>query len=132
MSSPVGNPQQSNYKPQSRRASRTAINLATHQAGESLKNEAILVRSLGMNYYHIPVEWENPQLSNFVAFEQVIDEVSTSKTFIHCAANFRLTAFYSLYAMKNLNWTESQAQHQLGINKPRQIKWGDQTLGLFF
>jgi hypothetical protein len=28
---------------------------------------------------------------------------------LHCAANFRVTAFYSLYALKHLGWTEDQA-----------------------
>ncbi len=28
---------------------------------------------------------------------------------IHCAANFRVTAFYSLYAQKHLGWSPAQA-----------------------
>jgi hypothetical protein len=28
---------------------------------------------------------------------------------IHCAANFRVTAFYGLWAMQALGWTEAQA-----------------------
>jgi len=86
------------------------INLATYQSGHSLVDEAGLVRSLGMTYYHIPVEWQNPQLSDFTAFEQVMGQVVASKTLIHCAANFRVTAFYGLYAMKTLGWTEAQAE----------------------
>ena len=63
-----------------------------------------------MAYYHIPVEWENPQLSDFTAFEQVIEKAGSTKMLIHCAANFRVTAFYGLYAMKHLGWTEAQAE----------------------
>ena len=87
----------------------TVINLATVDPRYSLKDEAGLVRSLGMNYFHIPVAWENPQKSDFEAFEQALKTAENDKTLIHCAANYRVTAFFSLYAMKHLGWSEEQA-----------------------
>jgi hypothetical protein len=39
-----------------------------------------------------------------------MQEHSGDKQLIHCAANFRVTAFYALYAMKHLGWTEAQAE----------------------
>jgi protein tyrosine phosphatase (PTP) superfamily phosphohydrolase (DUF442 family) len=87
----------------------TIINLATPSPRYSLDDEAGLVRSLGMTYHHIPVEWENPQESDFAAFEVAMHEHSGDKLLIHCAANFRVTAFYSLYGMKHLGWTDAQA-----------------------
>ena len=88
---------------------KTVINLATFNPQRSLENESGLVQSLGMAYYHIPVEWEQPSESDFEAFEKVISQLGGSKTLIHCAANFRVTAFYSLYALKHLGWSENQA-----------------------
>ena len=85
------------------------VNLSTGDAHFSLDAEAGLVRSLGMTYHHIPVAWENPQESDFAAFEAVMQASPADKLLIHCAANFRVTAFYSLYAMKHLGWTEAQA-----------------------
>ena len=85
------------------------INLATLDPGKALPDEAGLVRSLGMAYFHIPVVWSNPQLSDFAAFESVMTQLPAGKTLIHCAANFRVTAFYSLYAQKHLGWTEERA-----------------------
>ncbi|CAG0933492.1 hypothetical protein TFLX_03075 [Thermoflexales bacterium] len=87
----------------------TIINLAPINPGRSLADEAGLVHSLGMTYHHIPVEWENPQESDFAAFEAVLQEQPAGKILIHCAANFRVTAFYSLYALKHLGWTAAQA-----------------------
>ena len=52
----------------------TVINLATINPDRSLDDEAGLVRSLGMTYHHIPVAWENPQESDFAAFEAVMQE----------------------------------------------------------
>ena len=88
----------------------TVINLATFLPGESLEDEAGLVRSLGMAYYAIPVEWSSPQHSDFAAFEQVIQMLPAGKTLLHCAANFRVTAFYSLYALKHLGWSQAQVE----------------------
>jgi len=87
----------------------TVVNLATGDAGFSLDDEAGLARTLGMAYHHIPVAWENPQESDFAAFEAVLQASPADKMLIHCAANFRVTAFYSLYALKHLGWTEAQA-----------------------
>ena len=104
-----GQPTQEQLRSAATEGFSTVINLATGSAHFSLDDEADLVRSLGMAYHHIPVEWENPQESDFAAFEAALQEHPEDKTLIHCAANFRVTAFYSLYALKHLGWTEAQA-----------------------
>jgi uncharacterized protein (TIGR01244 family) len=86
----------------------TVINLAT--TSRALPDEAGVVQQLGMTYHHIPVDWENPKTSDFRAFETVMQAVGDEKTLVHCAANFRVTAFYSLYAQKHLGWSGAQAE----------------------
>jgi protein tyrosine phosphatase (PTP) superfamily phosphohydrolase (DUF442 family) len=88
----------------------TVINLATYDPRRSLEDEAGLVRSLGMAYHHIPVDWEHPKPGDFAAFERVMSQLPAGKVLIHCAANFRVTAFYSLYAQKHLGWSSAQAE----------------------
>ena len=88
---------------------RAVVNLAPSNEGAALADEAGLVQSLGMGYHHIPVAWGNPQDSDFAAFEQVMLSLPEGKTLIHCAANFRVTAFFSLYARKHLGWSADQA-----------------------
>jgi protein tyrosine phosphatase (PTP) superfamily phosphohydrolase (DUF442 family) len=87
----------------------TVINLAPVEPPYSLADEAGLVRSTRMAYHHIPVDWENPKAQDFEAFEETMAQVPEGKTLIHCIANFRVTAFYSLYAQKHLRWSEAQA-----------------------
>lgn len=87
----------------------TVINLATMEPPHSLEGEAELVRTLGMDYYHIPVEWDDPKASDFETFARTMGQLPPGKTLIHCAANFRVTAFYALYALKHLGWSEEQA-----------------------
>lgn len=86
------------------------INLATERSTNALPAEGDLVRSLGMAYIHIPVEWDNPTAEDFAAFEQAMRQLSTARVLLHCAANFRATAFYALYAQKHLGWSETQAE----------------------
>jgi len=105
-----GQPTEAQIKSAAAEGFKVVINLATLNPQYSLPDEAGLVRSLGMTYYHIPVEWNNPQESDFDAFEQAFKQASNDKMLVHCAANFRATAFYSLYAMKYLGWSEAQAE----------------------
>lgn len=84
------------------------INLATDNPRYSLPDEAGLVRSLGLTYFHIPVAWENPQLADFAAFERVMAERPAGRLLLHCAANYRATAFYGLYAQKHFGWSAAQ------------------------
>ncbi|MCS7059768.1 MAG: protein tyrosine phosphatase family protein [Anaerolineae bacterium] len=88
----------------------TVINLATERSANALPEEGHLVRSLGMAYIHIPVEWDNPTPEDFTAFEQAMQRSGAGKVLLHCAANFRATAFYALYALKWLGWSEEQAE----------------------
>lgn len=104
-----GQPNEEQLKSAASEGFKTVINLATINPRHSLPDEEGLVRSLGMNYHHIPVEWENPKESDYETFEKVFNQASKGKTLVHCAANFRVTAFYPLYAMKNLGWSEVQA-----------------------
>jgi uncharacterized protein (TIGR01244 family) len=104
-----GQPTEGQIKSAAADGFKVVINLATFHPQHSLPDEAGLVRSLGMAYYHIPVEWTDPQESDFDTFEQVFKQATNEKTLLHCAANFRATAFYSLYAMKHLEWSEEQA-----------------------
>jgi uncharacterized protein (TIGR01244 family) len=87
----------------------TIINLATIDPDRSLADEGGLVRSLGLTYHHFPVKWDDPQAADFAAFEAVLQASANETILIHCMANFRVTAFYGLYALKHLGWTAAQA-----------------------
>ena len=88
----------------------TVINLVPFNPERSLPDEGELVQSFGMTYHYIPVDWANPTEQDFGTFESAMQAQPGGKTLIHCAANFRVTAFYSLYATKHLGWSEEQAE----------------------
>ncbi len=86
------------------------VNLATEDPRYSLKNEGGLVQSLGMAYHHIPVDWSRPRKEDLDEFEDLMKELEGQTVLIHCAANYRVTAFYALYGMRALGWPREQAQ----------------------
>lgn len=87
------------------------MNLAPHSSENALPDEAGLVRELGMTYHHLPVDFSDPTESDFAAFEDVMAGLRPDgRTLVHCAANFRVSAFYGLYAMKHLGWSAERAE----------------------
>ncbi|MBP6787982.1 MAG: protein tyrosine phosphatase family protein [Candidatus Promineofilum sp.] len=86
------------------------INLAPVNPPYTPADEAGLARELGLTYIYIPVAWNNPTDADFAAFEQAMSATAGRRTLIHCAANFRVTAFYTLYAHKHLGWSAAQAE----------------------
>ena len=87
----------------------TVINLAAVEPGYAVAGEESILRSQGIAYHHIPVDWNAPVESDFEAFERLLVDLPKGKTLIHCVANYRVTAFYGLYAQKHLGWTAAQA-----------------------
>ena len=104
-----GQPTEEQLREAAREGFTVVINIADFGERNALPDEAGLVRSLGMAYHHIPVAWKNPTAEDFEAFEHLLASLAGEKVLLHCAANFRVTAFYALYAMKRLGWTEERA-----------------------
>jgi len=104
-----GQPSEAQLQAAAAEGVRTVINLATVNPRYSLEDEAGSVKGLGMTYVHIPVAWESPQREDFAAFEAAMQAAEKEKTLIHCAANYRVTAFVSLYGMKHWGWSGEEA-----------------------
>jgi len=85
------------------------VNLAPFDPERDLKDEEVLVKSLGLKYINIPVEWESPTLQNLEDFFKVMDENKNNKLFVHCRANYRATGFITLYRIRRLGWDREQA-----------------------
>ena len=86
------------------------INLATFDPRYSLTDEEETCNSLGMSYVNIPVDWASPTVEDYQAFKVAMIKAADQKILIHCAANYRVTAFYSVYAKQFLSWSDEQGQ----------------------
>ncbi len=86
------------------------INLAPHDAGNNaLSDEPGLMRSLELDYHHIPIPFDDPQHAHYEAFCEAMEHVGDRKVLVHCAANFRVSAMVSSYAVKHLDWSLDEA-----------------------
>jgi uncharacterized protein (TIGR01244 family) len=85
------------------------IDLLPESHERAVSDEARIVRSQGLDYVHIPVDFEAPTHDDLEAFVAAMD-VRTDRTLhVHCAANYRVSAFYSLYALRRGLCTEAEA-----------------------
>ncbi len=73
------------------------INLAVNTTSNALENEDKIVSSLNMTYIHIPVDFENPKISDLKLFLNILQALGANKVWIHCAKNYRVSAFMYVY-----------------------------------
>jgi protein tyrosine phosphatase (PTP) superfamily phosphohydrolase (DUF442 family) len=100
------------------------INLALKDSPNAIADEAKIANDLGLEYIHLPVEWDAPTLGDFQLFVNVLDTRLEQKIFIHCVANKRVSAFIYLYRIQR-GVSESIARQDLAkIWTPNRV-WQD-------
>lgn len=100
----------------------TVINLGLLDPRYCLADEAGLVRSLGMTYHHIPVDFQVPEWKDFRQFLELMDKSEGRKVFVHCARNYRVSCFIALYGQARLGWSLDQARAHIGrVWEPNEI-----------
>ena len=89
------------------------VNLALPTASNALPGEAEMVTGQGMTFVHIPVPWEKPEPRHLQQFFGVMDAFAGRKVWVHCAKNFRVSAFVYLYRRLRLGEGHEAALHPL-------------------
>ncbi len=69
------------------------INLAMPDSSSAIENEGFIVTSLGMAYFHIPVPFDAPEKKHLILFLKLLTAVEDTKVWVHCAKNYRVSAF---------------------------------------
>jgi uncharacterized protein (TIGR01244 family) len=85
------------------------INLLPDTHERAVPDEARIVREQGLDYVYIPVDFEAPTPADLEAFVDAMDARTGRKVHVHCAANYRVSAFYSLYALRRGLCTDDEA-----------------------
>ena len=85
------------------------FNIAPIDSRYSLDDEPGLSEKSGMEYIHLPVDFKNPTEQDLLEFFDIMDKKADQKVFVHCAANYRVSAFYSLYAVSKGEMNAEQA-----------------------
>jgi len=105
-----GQPTEAQLKQLAAEQYQAVINLAPHDNKFALPDETKSAKALGMEYFNIPVVFDNPQLSELTGFIELMNQCSRHKTLVHCAANYRASAFTGLYLFRVAQLDETQMQ----------------------
>lgn len=86
------------------------INLALHDDPRySLADEAGTVRDLGLDYVHIPVQFGAPTHDDLARFMNAMSTHAARRVWVHCAANYRVSAFVGLDRVLRQGWSRAEA-----------------------
>ena len=98
------------------------INLALHDDPRySLADEPGTVRALGMYYIHIPVTFDHPARDDLLAFLDAMQRNHGRRIWVHCAANYRVSAFVGLHRVLREGWAQGSAFELMdGVWKPNK------------
>ena len=86
------------------------INLLPHDSEYAIADETEIVAAQGLEYIYIPVDFSAPTADDLQQFIGSLSGLSGKKVMIHCAANYRVSAFYAIYAHRQLGWSQVQAR----------------------
>jgi protein tyrosine phosphatase (PTP) superfamily phosphohydrolase (DUF442 family) len=95
------------------------INLIPAGNPSGHQDEASLVTGANMEYVHIGVDWNKPTREDVEQFFKIMDANQGKDILIHCAANYRASAFYYLYQLK------SGVKDGEAIQQSTLRPWGD-------
>lgn len=85
------------------------INLLPDDNKSALAGEKEIIESQGVHYIHIPVDFDAPTEADYQQFHQNLQTILDKKIHIHCAANYRASAFFSIFAVDQNIWSPQQA-----------------------
>ena len=86
------------------------INLLPEDSQYAVAGEREIVTGQGLDYTYIPVDFAAPTEDDYRQFVAAMQAKADRKLMVHCAANYRVSAFYAIYAHENLDWSEQQAR----------------------
>lgn len=85
------------------------INLLPDDSPYAIAGERDIITGQGIDYTYIPVDFAAPTAKDFDQFVAAMQANGERKLMVHCAANYRVSAFYSLYGVKHLGWSVEDA-----------------------
>ncbi len=86
------------------------INLLPDESEYAVENEREIIEEQGVKYVYIPVDFKHPTLADYDRFVSAVERAKERKLHIHCAANYRVSAFYALYAESHGLWSHTEAE----------------------
>jgi len=89
------------------------INLARSDSPHALADEAERIAGLGLDYVHIPVDFKNPRTEDLERFFAAMQTYNAKRRLVHCALNWRASAFVFLHRVINEGHDPGRARSEL-------------------
>jgi protein tyrosine phosphatase (PTP) superfamily phosphohydrolase (DUF442 family) len=97
------------------------VNLGLLDPRYCLADEAGSASRLGLAYHHIPVDFAAPRSADYQRFEATMLANEARRTFVHCAANYRVSCFVALFAEAHLGWSREEGDaHVTRVWQPNE------------
>ena len=101
------------------------VYLAFTDNPKAVPNADQMVKALGMEYMHVPVDFDQPLAADFYAFADSMQRNPDKKTLLHCQVNFRASAFSFLYRVIHDQVPVAAAKADMNtVWQPNQV-WRD-------
>jgi protein tyrosine phosphatase (PTP) superfamily phosphohydrolase (DUF442 family) len=91
----------------------TVVNLALSTSPGALHDEADIVEGAGLAYVHIPIDFQAPDLPSALRFFEVMRSREERPYFVHCIANYRVSALVFAYRVACEGMSEERASEDL-------------------
>ena len=92
-----GQPLAEEFKDIATNGYQAVVNLAMHDSDDAIADEGSIVASLRMTYFHIPVPFDAPTSEHLRIFINIMECLQGKKVWVHCALNYRVSAFMYHY-----------------------------------
>jgi len=86
------------------------ISLCQEVDSEMLEDEDRLVCRAGMRYIHLPVDFSEPTLNDYELLRDMLRTLQTRKVWLHCAKNWRVSAFMYIYHVIEMSVPPREAE----------------------
>ena len=112
------------------------VNLAMPDDAGAPADEGAIAARLGMGYVHLPVPWTAPTPGHVRTFCRIMRALGDRRVFVHCAANYRVSAFSYHYLTKVLGLADRQARSPIfDVWTPEGVwaevmSWTDADIGV--
>jgi uncharacterized protein (TIGR01244 family) len=78
------------------------INLAPNGVAGAHEDEASLAREAGLAYHHVPVDFANPQASDYARLAELLRQHRGQRVLVHCQVSMRASSLVFLFRVIEL------------------------------
>lgn len=108
-----GQPTEEDLAEIARAGFRCVVNLALPTSDGALPDEAASVAKLGLDYAAFPIDFDRPELEQALRFFSLLNTRKSEPLFVHCAANYRVSALLYAYRVAVLRENPAAARADL-------------------